>query len=130
MVRAVLGWGILSFAVLQIYEPVMHGLHLPEWTLTLVVVVLGVGFPATFVLAWIFDMGPGGVERTVPVTPSVGAAPALSRGWILALMLVGLGLAAAAPGVAYYLVSRGTSPIPTRAWVVGGLALLVAMAGR
>jgi TolB-like protein/Flp pilus assembly protein TadD len=129
VVRAVLGWGILSFAVLQIYEPVMHGLHLPEWTLTLVVVVLGVGFPATFVLAWIFDMGPGGVERTVPVTPSVGAAPALSRGWILALMLVGLGLAAAAPGVAYYLVSRGTSPIPTRAWVVGGLALLVAMAG-
>jgi TolB-like protein len=44
-------------------------------------------------------------------------------------MLVGVGLAAAAPGVAYYFVSRGTSPIPTRAWVVGGLALLVALAG-
>jgi hypothetical protein len=41
----------------------MHGLHLPEWTLSLVVVVPGVGFPATFDLARLFDTGRGGVER-------------------------------------------------------------------
>ena len=99
MVRAVLGWGILSFAVLQIYEPVMHGLHLPEWTLTLVVVVLGVGFPATFVLAWIFDMGPGGVERT-PTAP--GEAPTPARRVRTALLLVGLGLLISIPGWALY----------------------------
>ena len=99
MVRAVLGWGILSFAVLQIYEPVMHGLHLPEWTLTLVVVVLGVGFPATFVLAWIFDMGPGGVERT----PSAIATPSTpSRRVRTALLLVGLGVLFSVPGWAWY----------------------------
>ena len=99
MVRAVLGWGILSFAVLQIYEPVMHGLHLPEWTLTLVVVVLGVGFPATFVLAWIFDMGPGGVERT-PSAPGVVPTPA--RRARTALLLIGLGLLISVPGWVWY----------------------------
>jgi TolB-like protein/tetratricopeptide (TPR) repeat protein len=99
VVRAVLGWGILSFAVLQIYEPVMHGLHLPEWTLTLVVVVLGVGFPATFVLAWIFDMGPGGVERTLSAatTPSTPA-----RRIRTGLLLVGLGALFSVPGWVWY----------------------------
>ena len=99
VVRAVLGWGILSFAVLQIYEPVMHGLHLPEWTLTLVVVVLGVGFPATFVLAWIFDMGPGGVERT-PSAP--GEVPTPAQRVRTALLLIGLGLLISVPGWAWY----------------------------
>jgi hypothetical protein len=98
-VRAVLGWGILSFAVLQIYEPVMHGLHLPEWTLTLVVVVLGVGFPATVVLAWIFDMGPGGVERT-PSAPGEVSTPA--RRARTAMMLIGLGLLISVPGWIWY----------------------------
>jgi hypothetical protein len=32
---------IIAFAVIQVYEPVMHGLHLPEWSPTLVVVALG-----------------------------------------------------------------------------------------
>ena len=66
MIRALVGWGILAFAVLQVYEPVMHGFHLPEWTLTLVVLLLAAGFPVTVVLAWVFDMGPAGIERTSP----------------------------------------------------------------
>jgi TolB-like protein/Flp pilus assembly protein TadD len=111
VVRAVLGWGILSFAVLQIYEPVMHGLHLPEWTLTLVVVILGAGFPATFVLAWIFDMGPGGVERT-PAAPGEVLTPA--RRVRTALLLIGLGLLISVPGWAWYARhDRARSSVPS-----------------
>ena len=28
--RALVGYGIVSFAILQIVEPIMHGLHLPD----------------------------------------------------------------------------------------------------
>ncbi len=70
VVRSVLGWGVLSFATLQVVEPVMHGLHLPEWTLTLLVAFVVAGFPVTFVLAWVFDVGPSGIERTPPSGPS------------------------------------------------------------
>jgi TolB-like protein/Tfp pilus assembly protein PilF len=108
VVRAVLGWGILSFAVLQIYEPVMHGFHLPEWTLTLVLVVLGVGFPATFVLAWIFDMGPGGVERTPSVS---GEAPTPARRIRTALLLVGLGILISVPGWIWYARHERARPV-------------------
>jgi TolB-like protein len=77
----------------------MHGLHLPEWTLTLVVVVLGVGFPATFVLAWIFDMGPGGVERTPPAPDGAETPGRRAR---TALLLVGLGALFSIPGWVWY----------------------------
>ncbi len=64
--RALVVWGVVAFAVLQVYEPVMHGLHLPEWTLSFVVVVLGLGFPVTAALAWVFDLKASGIERTPP----------------------------------------------------------------
>jgi adenylate cyclase len=62
--RALLGYGIASFAILQVVEPIMHGLHSPEWVLSVVVVLLGIGFPITVVLAWIFDLKASGIERT------------------------------------------------------------------
>ena len=88
--RALLGYGIVAFAVLQIIEPIMHGLNLPEWVLKATVVALGLGFPFTLVLAWAFDVKGGRIE--------IAGAP---RGrWLL--VLLGLGLAVGAPGVGWY----------------------------
>jgi TolB-like protein len=99
VIRAMIGWGIFAFAVLQIYEPVMHGLRLPEWTLSVVVLTLAAGFPATMVLAWIFDLGPGGIARTAP---SLDDTPSLARRFRVGLLLVGLGVVVAVPGLAWY----------------------------
>ena len=107
--RALLSWGVVAFAVLQIYEPVMHGLHLPEWTLSFVVIALGLGFPITTGLAWVFDLKASGIERTPPA--GNGDPPAaMSRGSRrarLALLLAGLGCAAAAPGLIYFFARQG-----------------------
>jgi len=56
--RALIAYGIAAFAVLQVSEPVSHALHLPEWTLTFMVVALGAGFPIVILLAWAFDVSP------------------------------------------------------------------------
>src|SRR4051812_30857661 len=90
--RALLGYGIFAFAVLQIIEPVMHGLSLPDWVLKATVLALGLGFPLTLVLAWAFDVKGGRIERA--------GAP---RGRGLAVLLV-LGAAIAAPGTAWFLL--------------------------
>src|SRR5438105_8679131 len=87
--RALIGYGIVSFAVLQIIEPVMHGLNLPEWVLKATVIGLGIGFPFTLVLAWAFDVKGGRIERA--------GAP---RGRLLAALLL-LGVVLAAPGVGW-----------------------------
>ncbi len=96
--RAVVGYGIGAFAVLQIIEPVMHGLHWPDEVLTYFVVALAIGFPIVVSLAWIFDVNQGRIERTAPVAGQGGAR--------LALVLVGIGLLAAAPGSIWYLYVR------------------------
>jgi TolB-like protein/Flp pilus assembly protein TadD len=103
VVRALLGWGLVSFAVLQVYEPVMHGLHLPEWTLSFVVVSLGLGFPVTAALAWAFDLTASGVERTPASTATPGGPP-------VALLLAVLAVLAAVPGLAWYLLRGRGAP--------------------
>ena len=50
--RALLGYAIVGFAVLQVIEPIINGLHLPEWTLSFVVVTLVVSFPVVLFLAF------------------------------------------------------------------------------
>jgi adenylate cyclase len=90
--RALIGYGLVAFAVLQIIEPVMHGLDLPAWVLSATVIGLGAGFPIALVLAWALDLRGGRIERT-------GPAP---TGRLL-VTLVAAGIAIAAPGVGWYL---------------------------
>jgi len=97
--RALVGYGIAAFAVLQIIEPVVHGMHWPDAVVSYVVVALAVGFPIVVTLAWIFDVGAAGIERTPP--------SASVRGPRLTLVLVGIGLLAAAPGLIWYFAVRG-----------------------
>src|SRR5205807_4138625 len=89
--RTLVGYGIVAFAVLQVAEPVMHGLNLPEWVLSATVVGLGIGFAFAIVLAWALDVRGGRIERTAP-TPSRR----------LVLLLVVIGFAIGAPGVGWY----------------------------
>src|SRR5215469_15926923 len=110
--RVLIGYGIATFAVLQIIEPVMHGLHWPDAVLSYVVVALALGFPIVVVLAWIFDVNAGRVERT-QATVSAAGPPGL-KGARLALLLVGIGVLAAAPGLAWYFFFRGGTRIVAR----------------
>jgi hypothetical protein len=44
--RAVVGYGIASFAVLQVIEPIMHGLRWPDEVVSYVVFAWTIGSPA------------------------------------------------------------------------------------
>ncbi len=96
--RALIGYAVAAFAVLQIIEPVMHGLHWPDAVLSYVVVAIALGFPVVVTLAWIFDVKAGRIERT-PETDGL-------RGARLGLLLAAVGAAGAAPGLIYYFVVR------------------------
>jgi TolB-like protein/tetratricopeptide (TPR) repeat protein len=124
--RALVGYGIAAFALLQIIEPVMHGLRWPDAVLSYAVVLLGLGFPVVITLAWIFDVNAGHIERS--------ASPVGTRlpGVKLVLVLVGIGLLAATPGIAWYFVWRGhgtaaTGSVGTKAPAVGQPAASIAV---
>jgi serine/threonine-protein kinase len=92
--RVLLGYGLFSFAVLQVIEPVLHAYHLPDWTLTAVVTALAVGFPVAVVLSWVFDLTAQGLVRTsaAPGTRPGRRALGLAVGAGLLAALLGLGL--------------------------------------
>ena len=98
VIRALVGYGIAAFAVLQIVEPIMHGLHWPDAVLSFVVVALAAGFPVVVALAWIFDVRAGVVERTPP-------SAHLSHPRI-AVALGAIAILASAPGLLWYFVLR------------------------
>src|SRR5438093_449178 len=102
--RALVGYAIVSFAVLQVIEPIMHGLRLPDWTLSFVVVGLAVGFPVVVVLAWVFDVSAGRIERTGPIRPEGpgGLRVALALGAVAALAVV--------PAVAWHFTRTARAP--------------------
>lgn len=107
--RALVGYAIVAFAVLQVIEPVIHGLRLPEWTLSFVVIALAAGFPVALVLAWVFDVSSSGVERTLPLRPE-----GLS-GLRLALAVAGVAALALVPAVAWHLTRSSRTPAPPAA---------------
>src|ERR1700682_984470 len=99
VVRAVVAYGLAAFALLQIIEPVMHGLHWPEAVLSYCVMALGLGFPVVVCVAWIFDVRGGCSEPAAPAPSHAGSRMRL-------LVPIGFGLLAAAPGFFYYFAMR------------------------
>ena len=81
--------------IIQIGSAVFPAWELPTWTFRLLVVVILAGFPLALIFAWIFDLTPGGIERTSRVVPQTQSKSHRRRNLIL-LATGGVVLAAAA----------------------------------
>jgi RsiW-degrading membrane proteinase PrsW (M82 family) len=73
--RVAVVYAVVAFVVWQAAEIAFPSLHLPEWTLTFVVVIALIGFPIALVLAWAFEITPEGVRRTEPVGAEAAEVP-------------------------------------------------------
>jgi formylglycine-generating enzyme required for sulfatase activity/pimeloyl-ACP methyl ester carboxylesterase len=56
----------LAWGFTEMFTTVSETLGWPAWTRAAVVVLFILGFPAVMLLAWLFDVGPGGVRRARP----------------------------------------------------------------
>jgi len=103
--RALVGYAIVAFAVLQVIEPIMHGLHWPDAVISYVVAALAVGFPVVVGVAWIFDVKAAGILEPAPVR---------SKRSRLELLLVWIASLGAAGGMLWYMVARPRALAPSR----------------
>jgi len=86
-------YAVMAWLIIQIIDVVGEPLNLPDWFDTVVIVLLAVGFPVAVILAWAFDVTPGGVERTGPRAPGEAEAPetiAATTGLALNLTVIGV----------------------------------------
>ena len=75
---AVLGWCLLQWSDL-----LFRSMGWPDWSVTLVLTLVVLGFPVTVALAWAFDITPSGVRLTDPAHLSSGSRTAVS--WMVDL---------------------------------------------
>ncbi|MEJ8569432.1 hypothetical protein [Elongatibacter sediminis] len=63
VLRTLGGYAVAVFVLLQLMDAAVEPLRLPDWLPTLVVILLILGFPVVFLLAWHFDLTSGGIRR-------------------------------------------------------------------
>ena len=86
VLRTVGAYAVAVFVVLQLMDAAVEPLRLPDWFPTLVVLVLILGFPLVFILAWQYEITPKGIRST-------HSAGLLSRGHsalLFGLMTLGM----------------------------------------
>ena len=62
VVRVAIAYAIIAWLMMEIASVVLPGLQLPDWTITLVIALLALGFPVALVLAWALDVTPEGIK--------------------------------------------------------------------
>lgn len=76
VVRVVVLYAIAGWVVIEVASTVLPNLNLPDWSVRLVTVLVALGFVIAVMVAWAFDIGPGGIRRTASVDdPSVDSSP-------------------------------------------------------
>ena len=68
VLRTLGAYAVAVFVVLQLMDAAVEPLRLPDWLPTLVVIVLILGFPLAFILAWHFDITSEGIKKTHAVS--------------------------------------------------------------
>ncbi|MGD8698751.1 MAG: hypothetical protein PVJ43_05640, partial [Gemmatimonadales bacterium] len=65
---------IVGLVVVEAANNLLPALHVPNWAVTLVVVLAILGLPIALVLAWALELTPEGIRVTPPAEPSEAAA--------------------------------------------------------
>ena len=62
--KVAVAYGVVAWLLIQVAGEVFPALRLPDWTPTLVTILLILGFPIALVLAWAFELSPKGIQIT------------------------------------------------------------------
>lgn len=84
--RVAAAYLVVGWLTLQIVSLIEAPLGLPDWTDTLVIVLIGIAFPIALILAWAFEVTPDGVKLTaaVPEDQSIAGKTARRLDYVIA----------------------------------------------
>src|SRR6185312_10014415 len=73
VIRVAVVYVVVGWIIIEVASTVLPPLNLPDWSVKLVIVLIGLGFPIAVIMGWMFDLGPHGVEKTTPSPPGKDA---------------------------------------------------------
>lgn len=68
--RVAAAYAVVGWLLIEIADTVLPYLMLPDWSVTLVIALLVIGFPVALILSWAFELTPDGVKRAEDVDPA------------------------------------------------------------
>ena len=68
--RMGVAYAIVAWLLVEVASVFMPSLHLPDWTLTLLVFFVILGFPLALVFSWAFELMPEGIKPAKEVAPA------------------------------------------------------------
>jgi TolB-like protein/Tfp pilus assembly protein PilF len=68
--RVGIAYGVAAWVLLQVADLVLEAINAPEWVLQALMLVVGLGFIAAIVIAWAYEMTPGGIRKEADVDRS------------------------------------------------------------
>jgi len=71
--KVAVAYAIAGWLIIQIVTVIEQPLNIPNWFDTVVIVLVGIGFPLALIFAWAFELTPDGLKksREVEITESV-----------------------------------------------------------
>jgi TolB-like protein/Tfp pilus assembly protein PilF len=91
LIRVISVYAATAFIIMEAADIMLPRLGLPDWTPTLVIIVLLAGFPLAIIFAWIFDITPEGLEKTRPLEEiPEGENQTVSNSWKIATFVSGV----------------------------------------
>jgi TolB-like protein/Flp pilus assembly protein TadD len=63
VIRVTVAYIIVGWIIMQVGEVTFESLGLPPWALTLLIILVLLGFPIALVLAWAYELTPQGIRR-------------------------------------------------------------------
>src|SRR5438034_2577721 len=95
VLKVALVYAVVSWLLIEVAWILLPTLDAPEWMLPAFVVLIALGFVATVIIAWSFEMTPEGMKRTAEIT-SDEVLPSWSKrkftGFIIGVAVIAIGL--------------------------------------
>ena len=97
------GYAVVGWLLVQVATQVFPFFEVPNWGVRLIVLLIVIGFPVALVIAWAFELTPGGIKRTEEAD-RIYPAGSRGRAWIYVVISAGL------LSVGLFFLGRYTAP--------------------
>src|SRR3989442_15264425 len=83
--KVAVAYGVVAWLLMQVASQIFPFFESPNWAVRLVVLLLIIGFPIAWIIAWAFESTPGGIKR--PALAYGAGQPSRGRAWIYLVVI-------------------------------------------
>lgn len=92
VIKSALAYVVVSWVIIQVMSIILPTIEAPSYVMKLLLVVLIIGFPLWIVFAWVYEITPDGIKKTISVNKEESVAPETSNR-LNKIIIVALGIA-------------------------------------